>query len=128
MNTQVNNLKGSNSKTVSGWTISGAGNGPWNLSKYIPCTDEAPWFGWKYPGVTSISTTLHGKGKAILDFENCNAYPTGDVTVYKNDIKLSSVGANKGDQVEFEFHDGDVLKITENQGIIQFNDLKIVEC
>ena len=45
-----------------------------------------------------------------------------------NDIKLSSVGAGKVDQVEFEFQDGDVLKISENQGIIQFNDLKIVEC
>ena len=127
MNSQVNNLKGSKSKTVPGWTISGVKNGPWNIENAAQWgCDKAFWFGWDHPGATSISTTLHGKGEAILDFGNCNAM--GDVTVYKNDIKLSSVGAEKVDQVEFEFHDGDVLKITENQGIIQFNDLEIVEC
>ena len=119
-------MKGSKSETVSGWTFNEVKYGPWNENATQWGCDKGSWFGWTWPGEASISTTLHGKGEAILDFGNCNAM--GDVTVYKNDIKLSSVGAGKVDQVEFEFHDGDVLKITENQGIIQFNDLKIVEC
>ena len=132
MNSQVNNLKGSKSKTVSGWTISGVKNGPWNIENAAQWgCDKASWFGWDHPGATSISTTLHGKGEAILDFGNCNAM--GDVTVYKNDIKLSSVGAGKVDQVEFEFQDGDVLTITEESerytsAVIQFNSLDFISC
>ena len=80
------------------------------------------WLGWgSIEG--SISTTLHRKRKAILDFGNC--WSGGNVDAYKNDVELLSVGAKSEDQVEFE--DGDVLKIIEhNTAIIQFNSLKIV--
>ena len=69
--------------------------------------------------------TLHRKGKAILDFGDC--WSGGNVDAYKNDVELLSVGAKSEDQVEFEFEDGDVLKIIEhNTAIIQFNSLNIV--
>ena len=81
------------------------------------------WLGWgSIEG--SISTTLHRKGKAILDFGNC--WSEGSVAAYKNGVELLSVGVKSEDQVEFEFEDGDVLNITEYYGIIQFNSLKIV--
>ena len=127
LNSHVNNLKGSQLETVSGWTFSGVQYGPWNKDAANWGCAEASWFGWDYPGAASISTTLFGKGKAILEFGNC--YSKGDVAVYKNDVEISSVGAKKKDKVEFEFHDGDVLKITElNTAIIQFNNLEIVGC
>ena len=113
------------SENVSGWTFNDVKKGPWN-QKPKECA-KASWFGWDYPGAASISTTLHGKGKAILEFGNCHG--RGDVTVYKNDVEISSVGANKEDIVDFEFSDGDVLKITEhNTAIIQFNNLEIIGC
>ena len=89
---------------------------------------NASWFGWKGGnGVGSISTTLHGNGKAILEFGNC--YTNGKVVAYKNDVEFASVGASATVKVEFEFHGGDVIKMSElNTAIIQFNDLEIVEC
>ena len=62
-----------------------------------------------------------------MDFGNC--WSGGNVDAYKNDVELLSVGAKSEDQVEFEFEDGDVLKIIEhNTAIIQFNNLRIVGC
>ena len=128
MNSQVNNLKGSKSETVSGWTFNGVKSGPWNenATQWGRGCAKASWFGWAWPEEASIIFTLHGKGKATLEFGNC--HKTGNVALYLNDVKLSSVGANKEAQVEFEFNDGDVLKITENKAIIQFNNLRIVGC
>ena len=115
------------SENVSGWTFTDVKKGPWNQNaNYWGCA-KASWFGWDWPGAASISTTLHGKGKAILEFGNCHG--RGDVTVYKNDVEISSVGAKKEDIIEFEFSDGDVLKITEhNTAVIQFNNLEIIGC
>ena len=61
-----------------------------------------------------------------MDFGNCNKQ--GIVVAYKNGIQIASVGASATSKVEFEFSDGDVIKITEFGGIIQFNDLEIVKC
>ena len=107
LNSQVNNLKASKSETVSGWTFSGIKYGPWNQNAAKWGCTKASWFGWDWPGAASISTTLHGKGKAILEFGNC--HKNGNVAVYKNDVKLSSVGAKKEDQIEFEFLDNLII-------------------
>ena len=59
------------SENVSGWTFTDVKKGPWNQNaNYWGCA-KASWFGWDWPGAASISTTLHGKGKAILEFGNC---------------------------------------------------------
>ena len=128
-NSHVNNLKGSKSKTVDGWTFHDIEVGPWNGGDFGDCRSKSSWFGYSYlkNDDSSISTTLNGKGKAILKFGNC--WKNGIVIVYKNDVELKSVGAKSEDNVEFDFEDGDVLKITEKgNGIIQFNDLKFLEC
>ena len=127
LNSQVNNLKGSKLETVSGWTFNGVKYGPWNENATQWGCAKASWFGWTWPGEASISTTLHGKGKAILEFGNC--HKMGNVFAFLNDVKLSSVWAKKETQVGFKFNDGDVLKISEyNHAIIQFNNLRIVGC
>ena len=61
-----------------------------------------------------------------MEIGNCHKW--GNVFVNLNDRGLYDVGANKEAQVGFEFNDGDVLKITENKAIIQFNTLRIVGC
>ena len=127
-NSHVNNLKGSKSEYVSGWTFNSITRGPWNKDSEATgyeCS-KASWYGWDHPGDASISTTLHGTGKAILEFGNCQN--AGNVNAYLNDKELSCLGARMVDQVEFDFQDGDVLKITEEYGIIQFNGLKFISC
>ena len=86
----------------------------------------ASWFGWKGGNaVGSILTILHGSGNAILDFGNC--YKGGIVVAYKNGEEIASVGASSTHKVEFEYSDGDEIKISElDKAIIQFNDLKIM--
>ena len=70
------------------------------------CLESASWFGYGYdsPGESSISTTLHGTGKAILEFGNC--HNAGNVNAYINDKELSCLGPRMVDQVEFDFQDG----------------------
>ena len=61
-----------------------------------------------------------------MDFGNCNW--GGTVVAYKNGVEIASIEASATDQIEFEFYEGDVIKMTEFGGIIQFNDLEIVKC
>ena len=61
-----------------------------------------------------------------MDFGNCNG--GGTVVAYKNGVEIASVGASATDKIEFEFIDGDVIKMTEFSGILQFNDLEIIKC
>ena len=62
-----------------------------------------------------------------MEFGNC--YTGGKVVAYKNDVEFASVGASSTVKVEFEFHGGDVIKMSElNMAVIHFNDLEIVEC
>ena len=61
-----------------------------------------------------------------MDFGNCNG--GGTVVAYKNGVEIASVGASATDKIEFEFVDGDVIKMTEFSGILQFNDLEIIKC
>ena len=116
------------SENVLGWTFDGVTQGPWNENAAQVGCSSASWFGWKPNNlVGSISTILNGYGSAILGYGNCNS--VGRVAVYKNDVEIASVGAKIEDQLEFEFQDGDVINISEeNMGIIQFNDLAIIGC
>ena len=61
-----------------------------------------------------------------MDFGNCHG--GGTVVAYKNGVQIASVGGSATYRIEFEFSDGDVIKITEGYGIIQFNYLEIVKC
>ena len=59
-----------------------------------------------------------------MDFGNCNW--RGTVVAYKNGVEIASVGSSATHKIEFEFVDGDVIKIKAfGFAIIQFDDLKI---
>ena len=127
-NSHVNNLKGSQSVVVSGWTFD-IETGPWNGGDFGDCKSKS-WFGFSYlknDGVASISTILHGTGKAILGFGNC--WKNGNVTLYQNGVELKTVGKNTDAQVEFTFKDGDEIKITEKgYAILYFEEIHFIEC
>ena len=95
------------------------------------CPKESwTWFAWDYPGHTSISTTLHGTGKAVLEFGNCL---DGKVVAYKNDQEIQSAGKKSDAKVIFDFQDGDELKIQEESeswtsGVIKFKSLDFISC
>ena len=62
-----------------------------------------------------------------MDFGNCHS--VGTVVAYKNGVEIASIEASATDKIEFEFVDGDVIKMTEfSNGILQFNDLEIIKC
>ena len=61
-----------------------------------------------------------------MDFGNC--WTKGTVSVYLNDVEIASASAATEVTVEFEFHDGFVLKFVELQSIIQFNGFSVIEC
>ena len=87
--------------------------------------------GWNYPESASISTTLYGTGKAILDFGNL--YTSGNVIAHRNYHELKYFGPKSEDKVIFDFQDGDVLTITEESerftsAVIQFNSLDFISC
>ena len=108
--------------------------GPWNVDVNDPnlsvkACSSASWFGWKKAdAVGSISTTLYGNGRATLQYANCNTQ--GMVVVYLNDAQIFvHAHTQTVETKEFEFFDGDVVKISEeNSGVIQFNDLSISGC
>ena len=95
--------------------------------QYAYCS-EYSWYGWAPKDKqASISTTLHGIGKAVLEFGNC--WKSGKVVAYKNNVVIDSVNGRNEVQVEFDFQDGDVLKITKHgEGIIRFDDLRFDWC
>ena len=86
------------------------------------------WYGWNpNDKKASISTTLHGEGKAVLEFGNC--WESGEVIAYKNNVEIYRADAFDAVQVEFIFQNGDELKITQNgDGKIQFSDLRFDWC
>ena len=67
---------------------------------------------------------------ARLDFGNCWGSASGFVYVYLNGIEIASAPKyTPSVTVEFDFHIGSILKISEVGGvIIQFNSLDIIQC
>ena len=86
------------------------------------------WYGFKNPFDGSISTTFNGIGRAQLDFGNC--FTEGIVNAILDGTVIASAPANTPIMtVEFDFHVGSILRITEvGTTIIQFNSLDIIQC
>ena len=99
-NSHVNKLKGwMSSDQPDEWNFDRITRGPWNkwdfqagynsgkaITTMPSCMQSASWYGWNYPGDSSISTILHGNGKAILEFGNCNS--GGTVVASINDEEI----------------------------------------
>ena len=146
-NTHVNNLVGSSSTMVDGWTIDitvgtafpPVANPPIGDFKLLNCVGNDFWFGLKPPPSTDtalIRTTLNGCGRARLDYGNCQnlfSNPGSDsVHVTLNGNEISSA-VNDGNEVsktiEFDFTDGNILELNEDgPSAIRFNSLTILSC
>ena len=80
-----------------------------------------------------IKTTLKGRGKARLHFGNCYVgsahYPNGKVNVYLNNHLIGSAPLKTEKIIEFNFVDGNVLKIQEdNVAILEFISFEVLSC
>ena len=62
-----------------------------------------------------------------MDFGNC--HKQGKVSAYLNDVEIANASAATEVTVDFEFHEGFVLKLVEHDtSIIQFNRFTVIEC
>ena len=125
-NDYLNNLLGSTStNTAEGWTID-CNKGVWNHNLNGICSN---WYGWSNT-IGSVSTNFNVKGRARLDFGNCNSGNSGIVNAYLDENLIASAPKDMlSKTVEFDFNIGSNLMITEENGaIIQFNSLHITQC
>ena len=120
-NDYLNNLLGSTSTNPAyGWTI----HGTWQQNKNWQKNVCSNWYGFNNASVKTIFDT---KGRARLDFGNC--YTSGTVYALLDGNVIASAPQNTPSKtVEFDFNIGSVLKITEENAIIQFNSLNIIQC
>ena len=108
---------------VNGWTID-LNYGIWTGHSLDDCKN---WYGWMYGNPGSISTTFSGVGRARLDFGNCFWNEgKGTVKVFLDELEIGSTDASIRKTVEFNFNSGSVLKITEDEGAIEFNSLQVI--
>ena len=130
-NVHLNNLLESTSTNTANEWIIDCNHGVWNQESSDVCSN---WYGWSYDMeqskdvIGSISTTFNGKGHAKLDFGNC--FNSGSVHASLDGTEIASVPKDTPSKtVEFDFNDGSILKVTEeNLAIIQFNSLDIIQC
>ena len=89
------------------------------------------WWGWgglnNQNETSSIITILCGCGVGKLGFGDCSAKYGMKVHLNGNEIGMAARGEKK--TIEFNFKDGDILKLTEYEyGVIQFNSFTILSC
>ena len=76
-----------------------------------------------------MKTKLTGRGKGKLDFGNC-WIGMGVVKVSLDGIVIASAqNGTENEVVEFDFTDGNELKLSEeSSGIIRFNSFEVLNC
>ena len=137
-NIHVQNLIGSRSQTVPGWTMNITVGSPIPSSEDVhrkfkimqKCFHPYTWWG-DYSGQPSgyIRTKLNKCGKARLNFGNC--YQNSDnVQVNLNNIEIGRAkGGVDNKTIEFEFKDGDILELRDiGVAAIKFNYFAIINC
>ena len=128
VNSHVNDLKKySTTKNAPGWTINVkyVKSKMFNGAYWRGCDGDNSWFGWGGNGY--IETTLHGCGRARLDFGNC-AQCKVSVQLCGKTIATHCFASKT---IEFDFKEGDVLRLshcTSKGGIIKFNSFKVIHC
>ena len=130
LNQHVNKLKGTKSKNVNGWTID-VSRGSFTNSTGCPKAEEDDsWYGFDVYNKGSIETTLHGCGRARLDFGSCSdGYSFGETNIYLNEKIISKATAGElSKEIEFDFNEGDILKLEEWSSTLKFNNFTILSC
>ena len=132
LNQHVNKLKGTKSKNVDGWTID-VSRGSFTNSTGCPKAEEDDsWYGFDVYNKGSIETTLHGCGRARLDFGSCSdGYSFGETNIYLNEKIISKATAGQlskaqcskiRKKVQFQKYKNiffAILKMTKNQFLHQ---------
>ena len=109
-----------------GWIVDGA---PGHENRFAKMCGGFDTF-WGYADgskVGYVEATFLGSGTAILNFGNC--YFIGVTNVYLNDVLVGSAPANNQSvEISFNYTRDDVLKITEDLGILKINSLNLEAC
>ena len=89
------------------------------------CDMQNTWYGFKYPGVGTVTSTFTGSGTATLDYGNCHT--KGDVNVYLNgELKDVASMNTPSKQITLNFSPNDVLLLSETgETIIKLNSLSL---
>ena len=94
---------------------------------YKNCGNGLEWFGYYSSGDGVIKTTLHGCGKAILDYGNC--HEEGTVGIFLDSYLIGATYHTPSKLISFSYTNGSILEIKEiQQGIIKFNNFTVIEC
>ena len=108
------------------WTV----DCPNNNKSYEERCSTVTWYCFK-GGEGEISTVLHGRGRAKLDYGQCNGNHNGYIVkVLLNGVEISSAKGHVPSKiVSFDFNEGDILKITEfPDAVLGFNKFEVIEC
>ena len=132
-NDHLKNLIDSKSKNVPGWNINVA-NGVWNRNGIDTRRNCTGWFGFENgQTIGSISTSFSGKGRARLEFRNCEFW-AGYVQVILDGVEIVRSKEDKTNKrehidIDFNYNHGSLLEIKEiNVGIIEVTKLEIISC
>ena len=126
-------MSGTTSKNVDGWTIDvnyGSVSGLW----YGKCRGDKSWYGFNWGlSVGSIKTTLHGCGKAELDFGECWDSQNWNSRYTQINLNGNEIGRAKARElrkkIQFDFKEGDVLELHDRgYAMIIFNNFTILSC
>ena len=77
--------------------------------------------GFKFPGHGDITYKFSSSGSGNLTYGN--GENGGWVRIYLNDVEIASKGAKGTANVEFDYSEGDILKIWELNAIINIHSL-----
>ena len=118
---------------MDGWTID-VDSGSVLGQRHGKCRDDNSWYGYNYYNKGSIKTTLHGCGKAEIDFGDCWGRlsnwrdPYTQVNLNGNEIGRA-YGGDLSKKIQFDFKEGDILELLErDRAMIRFNNFTILSC
>jgi len=120
---KLNDFSSAEVMEQNGWKIDAKNSMDPHYSEW--CGTET-WFGYtSSDAIGYVEATFVGKGRATLTFGNCNK--EGSVVVKLDGKEISSAKAKTLEKVEFQYSQGNTLRIEEiNTAIIKLNSLSMV--
>ena len=117
------------STNIPKWDIS-CPNGVWEnpFSSTTSNHNCKNWYAFNNSkGSCSLKTKVIGRGRGKLDFGNCYKANKGVVKVSLDGNVIDSAQNGTEKVIEFDFSDGNELKLSEeNYGIIMFNSFEVL--
>ena len=117
---KLTNVRSKSQMKNNGWSF----DTNYDENSYVSCAIPNTWYGYKYPGVGTVTASFTGWGTATLDYGNC--LTEGKVNVYLNGVLKDVAYKNTpSKQITFDFSPNDVLLLSETYGVIKLNSLKL---